>query len=104
MAESLLCDFWVHAGKQKLRRVRMPQIVETHPRHPFHAVDETSELVGEAPRLHRQAVGPSADEGILVLSDADLQEFLSLVTLEPAKLVQREGRERHRARLALFGG
>src|SRR6516162_2321953 len=99
MPEPFLRHLGMHASEQELGRVAVPEIMESHARHVFRAADKASELVCQAARLHWLAIGAGTKECITGLPNPEEQKFLSLLALQPAKLVDRKYGNRDRARL-----
>jgi hypothetical protein len=95
MAKPLLGDLGMHAPRQQMSCMAVPQIVEAHSRQ-LGAGIEASEFVSEAIRLERLTVGLGYHEHIIRLRQAKLQQFLGLARLVPAQLLDGKRSQRHR--------
>jgi hypothetical protein len=86
VAKSLLCDLWMDAARQQVRRMAVSQIVEADPWQGG-AGDEADELVGEAVWLQRLTVGPGNDVHVVRLPHSQPQQLFGLARLVPAQLL-----------------
>ena len=77
----------MHAAGEKLCRMAVSKIMEPDPREVLHATDKAGELVGQAERLVRPAIGPRAQKGFAGLPDAESEKLLGLLSLEPAQIL-----------------
>ena len=97
VTKPLLGDLWVHAIGEQLGGVRVPNVVEAHPRQVLDAVPQERELLRNAAWLQRFTVGSAANKSLSGLSDAEREQFCGLFPLEVAKRFNRESRERNGA-------
>src|SRR5277367_801951 len=74
------------AAGEQLSRVGMAKIVKPHARHILHTTYEASELVREAERLVRLAIGTTAQKGFANLPHAKREQRLGLLAFQPAQL------------------
>lgn len=72
----------MHTGSQQLRGVAMSQIVKPDPGEVLDPRYQASELMRQALRLQRFAVGPSTHQGFASLPNAEHQKFFRLLALE----------------------
>src|SRR6266487_5225637 len=89
VSETLRGDLRMHAISQELGRVRVAQIMESDARQFFQPPHEASELVSQAQRLVRLAVGAGAHKSFAALPDPEREQFLGLLPFEPAQLLDR---------------
>lgn len=89
--QALLNDLWMHTGSQQLRGVAMSQIVKPDPGEVLDPRYQASELMRQALRLQRFAVGPRTHQGFACLPNAEHQKFFPLLALESPQFLDAEG-------------
>ncbi len=88
VTEPLLRDLRMNAGEQELCRMTMPKIVEPRPRQILGPGHQMREFMGQAARLHRLAISARANQRLAILADAEREQFLGLLTLKAAQLIE----------------
>jgi len=81
----------MHTGSQQLRGMAVSQIVKPDPGEVIDPRYQASELMRQALRLQRFAVGPSTHQGFAYLPNAERQKFFCLLALESPQFLDAEG-------------
>lgn len=101
MAKAFLRDLGMDTRQQQLRGMSMPERVEMY--REAKALREPAKIVGEHTRRNWRSIRLSTYEAVAGLAYTEREQFLGLIPLEPPQLLDREGGQRDRARLAALG-
>jgi len=81
----------------------VPEVMETDPRNVLHSACDLGEFVGEASRRHWIAIRATEGQRLAGLTNAERQQFLGLLALEPAQFLNNKAREGDGPRLLSLG-
>ena len=71
MPKALLRHLWMHTCGQQLRRMAVPEVMETDPRNVLHSACDLGEFMGKASRRHGIAIRATEGQRLAGLTNAE---------------------------------